>query len=100
MRSGTGTDTIDKGARWLSSHRTTHPCALGDNGTFLVLQCCHRKLRINGAGVQYRASIGRCSATIDRWIRDQGYPPDDRVLGHTCNMAIGFSYELEREQAR
>ena len=104
MRSGTGTDTSDKGARWLSSHRTTHPCALGYNGTFLVLQCCHRKRRINGAGVQYRASIGRSSATIDRWIRDQGYPPDYRVLGHSCNMAIGFygrcPHEREREQAR
>jgi hypothetical protein len=62
------------------------------------------KLRINGAGVQHRASIGRSSATIYRWIRDQGYLPDYRVLGHTCNMAIGFygryPCELEREQAR
>jgi hypothetical protein len=62
------------------------------------------KPRIYGAGVQHRASIGRSSATIDRWIRDQGCLPDDRVLGHTCNMAIGFDgrwpYELEREQAR
>jgi HD superfamily phosphohydrolase YqeK len=100
MRSGTGTETIDKGARWLSSHRTTHTCAVGDNGTSLALQYCHRKRRISGAGVQHRMSIGRSSVTIDRWIREQGYPPDDRVLGHTCNMAMGFSYELEREQAR
>ena len=51
-----------------------------------------------------RASIGRPSVTIYRWIRDQGYLPDDTVLGHTCKMAIGFygrcPYELEREQAR
>ena len=48
--------------------------------------------------------IGRSSATIDRWIRDQGYRLDYRVLGRTCNMAIGFyrrrPCELEREQAR
>jgi hypothetical protein len=62
------------------------------------------KRRINGAGVQHRASIRLSSATLDRWIRDHGYPPDDRVLGHTCHMASGFDgrcpYELEREQAR
>ena len=104
MRSGTGTETIDKGARGSVPTVRPIPALWVTTGHPLPYNIVIEKRCINGAGVQHRMSIGRSSVTMDRRIREQGYPPDDSVLGHICNMASGFNgrcpYERAREQAR
>ena len=41
---------------------------------------------INGRGKEHRASIGQA---FYFWLRDQGFPPEFRLLCHNCNFARG-----------
>lgn len=45
----------------------------------------------NGGGNAHRKSLGKNPATkLLRWLKENKFPSDFRVLCHNCNMARGF----------
>lgn len=63
-------------------------CCGEDRHEFLAID------HINGGGKKHRAEIGvGIGAGFFRWLRNQNYPSDFRVLCHNCNFAFGnFGY--------
>ena len=73
-------------------------CACCGEATVEFLSIDH----INGGGAKQRRETGLRGQSFYRWLRENNWPGDFRVLCHNCNQARGaYGYcphEREREQ--
>lgn len=59
--------------------------------------CCEESLfeflvidHIEGGGNQHRKTLGRMGTAFYKWLENQGFPEEYRILCHNCNQSLGI----------
>jgi hypothetical protein len=84
-----GNKTYQEKYKTLAYNAYGNKCACCEDNTVEFLCIDH----VNGNGNKHRKMLGstkRAGKGLYRWLNQQGYPKDFRLLCHNCNMSRGL----------